>query len=91
MTQAVRLARRNSYLSLLLLPTLLLFGAAIFLLESARTQTSDIRDQQAISSTFSVRRAGPFVEILHAKKSAPILRFNPDDGFITGGWAGTWP
>ena len=35
-----------------------------------------------ISSKISVRRTGPFVEVLREGKSVPVLRFRPDHGFI---------
>ncbi len=36
-----------------------------------------------LSSKFSVRESGPFVEILHAEMSVPVMRFRPDEDFVT--------
>jgi alpha-glucosidase (family GH31 glycosyl hydrolase) len=70
-----------------ILPVLLALSATILHPEYTRAQTGGINHQQAISSTFSVRRAGPIVEILHVNNSVPVLRFRPDDGFITAAQA----
>ena len=66
-----------------ILPVLLILGVAILPKKFVPAQTMGSHGKQAINSTFSVKRAGPVVEILHADKSAPVLRFNPDDGFVT--------
>ena len=65
----------------------LLFGTATLLTLTATAQSHSMEDGQAISKDFSVRTAGPFVEILHADIPDPILRFNPGEGFISAAHA----